>query len=89
MEWVCNICSSGIKYTENEIQKHILMAHKVSEMYKCPMCQFENKDDNPKIFEEHYKFKHPSVAVKCLRVYEKVSEYYFYLLQSLLFNKNK
>lgn len=49
------------------------MAHKVSNMFKCPMCQFEHKDDNANIFEEHYKLQHPSVAVKCLRVFEKVS----------------
>jgi len=49
------------------------MAHKVSNMFKCPMCPFEHKDDNASVFEEHYKLEHPSVAVKCLRVFEKVS----------------
>jgi len=49
------------------------MAHKVSSMFKCPMCHFEYKDDSPNIFKEHYKLQHPSVAVKCLRVFEKVS----------------
>ncbi|KAL4143321.1 hypothetical protein QTP88_005667 [Uroleucon formosanum] len=72
-QWVCNICSSGLRYTENEITSHIFMAHKVSNMFKCPMCQFEHKDDNANIFEEHYKLQHPSVAVKCLRVFEKIS----------------
>lgn len=71
-QWVCNICSNGLRYTENEITSHILMAHKVSNMFKCPMCQFEHEDDNANIFEEHYKLQHPSVAVKCLRVFEKV-----------------
>jgi len=72
-QWVCNICSSGLRYTEHEITSHIVMAHKVSNMFKCPMCPFEHKDDNASIFEEHYKLEHPSVAVKCLRVFEKVS----------------
>lgn len=60
------------------------MAHKVSNMFKCPMCQFEHKDDNPNIFEEHYKLQHPSVAVKCLRVFEKVSVdfWLFYLVHN-------
>jgi len=35
-------------------------------MFKCPMCQFENKDDNSTIFKEHYESKHPLVAVQCL-----------------------
>uniref|UniRef100_A0A2H8TXZ9 Zinc finger and BTB domain-containing protein 6 n=1 Tax=Melanaphis sacchari TaxID=742174 RepID=A0A2H8TXZ9_9HEMI len=73
-QWVCNICSTGLRYTENEITSHIFMAHKVSSMYKCPMCQFENKDDNASTFEEHYKLKHPSVAVKCLRVFEMITD---------------
>jgi len=75
-QWVCNICSTGLRYTENEITSHILMAHKVSNMYKCPMCQFEHNDDNANVFEEHYKSQHPSVAVKCLRVFEKVSVHF-------------
>jgi hypothetical protein len=37
------------------------------------MCQFENNDDDARVFEHHYKLNHPSVAVKCLRVFEKVS----------------
>lgn len=72
-QWICNICSSGIKYTENEITSHIFMAHNVSNMFKCPMCSFEHKDDSTKVFEEHYKLNHPSVAVKSLKVFEKVS----------------
>ncbi|CAI6364719.1 unnamed protein product [Macrosiphum euphorbiae] len=73
-QWICNICSNGLRYTENEITSHILMAHKVSNMFKCPMCQFEHEDDNANIFEEHYRLQHPSVAVKCLRVFEKISD---------------
>ncbi|CAH1712108.1 unnamed protein product [Aphis gossypii] len=73
-QWICNICSTGLRYTENEITSHILMAHNISNMFKCPMCQFENKDDNPSIFEEHYKSEHPSVAVQCLRVFEMISD---------------
>eukprot|EP00102_Acyrthosiphon_pisum_P022313 XP_016659523.1 PREDICTED: uncharacterized protein LOC100573806 [Acyrthosiphon pisum] len=73
-QWVCNICSNGLRYTENEITSHILMAHKVSNMFKCPLCQFEHKDDNANIFKEHYKLQHPSVAVKSLRVFEKISD---------------
>jgi len=72
-EWICNICCSGIRYTENEITSHIIIAHNISNMFKCPMCQFEHKDDDIKVFEEHYKLEHPSVAVKSLRVFEKVS----------------
>ncbi|XP_026811622.1 uncharacterized protein LOC113552843 isoform X4 [Rhopalosiphum maidis] len=72
--WVCNICSTGMRYTENEITSHILIAHKVTNMFKCPMCQFENKDDNASTFEEHYKSQHPSVAVKCLRVFEMITD---------------
>lgn len=72
-QWICNICSNGIKYTELEITSHIFQVHKVSHMFKCPMCQFENSDDNAKVFEKHYKLNHPSVAVKCLRVFEEVS----------------
>jgi len=37
------------------------------------MCQFENDDNNTKVFKDHYKNKHPSVAVKYLTVFEKVS----------------
>lgn len=72
-QWVCNICSSGVKYTENEIISHIFVAHKVTKKFKCPMCSFEHIQDDSKIFEEHYKLTHPSVAVKCLKVYDKVS----------------
>lgn len=78
--WVCNICSTGMRYTENEITSHILIAHKVTNMFKCPMCQFENKDDNASIFEEHYKSQHPSVAVKCLRVFEMVCIHFILFL---------
>lgn len=51
------------------------MAHNVSNMFKCPMCKFEHNDDNDKVFEDHYKLNHPSVAVKCLKVFERVSIY--------------
>lgn len=71
-EWICNICSSGTKLTEYEIKSHILIVHGLSCMFKCPMCQFEHHDDNTKVFEEHFKTKHNSVALKCLKVYEKV-----------------
>lgn len=71
--WICNMCCSGIKYTENEIRSHIFLVHKVTKMFKCPMCQYERSDDNAQKFEEHYKLNHPSVAVKCLKVCEKVS----------------
>jgi len=71
-QWVCNICSNGLRYTENQVKSHINMIHKVSSMFKCSMCQFESKDDNPNIFEEHYKLQHPNVPFKCLRVFEKV-----------------
>lgn len=53
------------------------MAHNVSNLFKCPMCQFEHQDDDIKVFEEHYKLEHPSVAVKSLRVFKKVSMVYF------------
>lgn len=72
-EWICNICSNGVKYTKNEIISHVHIAHNVSSMFKCPMCRFEHSDDNAKVFEEHYKLQHPSVAVKFLRVFEKVN----------------
>lgn len=72
-QWVCNICSLSTKYTESEVKSHIFMAHKVTNKFKCPMCSFEHITDNSKVFEEHYKLKHPSVAVKCLKVYDKVS----------------
>lgn len=72
-QWICNLCSSGIKYTESEITSHIFMAHNVSNMFKCPMCKFEHNEDNFKVFEDHYKLKHPSVAVKFLKVFERVS----------------
>ncbi|XP_025411013.1 uncharacterized protein LOC112683957 isoform X4 [Sipha flava] len=73
-QWICNMCSFGIKYTLNEITSHIFKVHKVSCMFKCPMCQFENNDDDARVFEHHYKLNHPSVAVKCLRVFEKVTD---------------
>jgi len=72
-QWVCNICSNSLIYTENEIKSHIFMAHEVSNMFKCPMCQFEHENDNANIFKEHFKLQHPTVAVKCLKVFEKVS----------------
>lgn len=62
-----------MKYTENEITSHIFTAHNVSNIYKCPMCEFEHSDDDHKIFEEHYKLNHPSVAVQWFKVFEKVS----------------
>lgn len=37
------------------------------------MCPFEHDSNDSKVFEEHYRIKHPSVAVKCLTVCEKVS----------------
>jgi len=49
------------------------MAHGISDLFKCPMCQFEHNDDDPEVFKEHYKLEHPSVAMKSLRVFEKVS----------------
>lgn len=72
-EWVCNMCTSGIIYTENDVRAHVSVVHKMSCMFKCPMCLFEHNDDNAKIFEDHFKSKHPSVAVKISRIYEKVS----------------
>lgn len=72
-QWICNLCSSSTKYTENEIKSHIFITHKVSNMFKCPMCQFNSKNDDAKIFEHHYKLNHPHVAAKCLKVFDKVS----------------
>lgn len=86
-QWVCNICSSSIKYTENEITSHIFMAHNVSNMFKCPMCPFSYKNDDTKIFEDHYKLNHPHVAAKCLKVFDKVSAI-FYIISNKRYKLN-
>ncbi|XP_050525201.1 uncharacterized protein LOC126896453 isoform X2 [Daktulosphaira vitifoliae] len=88
-EWICNICSSGTKLTEYEIKSHILIVHGLSNMFKCPLCQFEHNDDNTKVFEEHFKTKHNSVAIKCLKVYEKICEDQLVNSQCLLENNQE
>jgi len=57
---------------------HFVMAHKLSNMFECHLCQFEHKD--AKIFEEHYKLQHPLVTVKCLKAFEKVSVHFLLFL---------
>lgn len=73
IQWTCNMCTSRLQFTDDEIMSHIVMLHQQSKMFKCPMCQFEHNDDSIKIFEEHFKHSHPSVAAKCMKVYEKVN----------------
>lgn len=76
-EWICNMCTSNAVYTENDIKTHIKLVHNVSNMFKCPMCVFEHNDDNTIVFEHHFKFNHPSVAVKLTKVFDKVSVFLF------------
>lgn len=72
-QWKCNMCSSTLKFTDSEIMSHIIAIHQQSKMFKCPMCPFEHINDTIQVFEEHFKYKHPSVAAKCMKVYDIVS----------------
>lgn len=73
-KWVCSLCSSGIKYTENELTSHILLVHNALYTLKCIICEFQHNDDNDIVFQEHFKSQHPSVVVgERLRTLEKVS----------------
>lgn len=55
------------------------MVHKLSNMFKCPLCQFEHKYEDYIIFKEHYKLKHPFVATKYITVFEKVSVHFKFI----------
>lgn len=65
------------------MNSHIYIVHKLSKMFKCPMCQFEHDEGSSKIFEDHYRVEHPSVAVKFLTVFEKVSLLLFFKYKTI------
>ncbi|VVC35861.1 Zinc finger C2H2-type,Zinc finger, RING/FYVE/PHD-type [Cinara cedri] len=73
-QWICNLCTSSIKYTEREIISHLFLAHNATKMYRCPMCSFEQNDDNAQKFEEHFKAQHPNIAYKSQKVCDKVTD---------------
>jgi len=64
VEWKCNICMSSIKFTIAQIAAHLLIVHKISIIFKCLIC--EDKYNNYEAFEQHFKFKHPSMELKYL-----------------------
>ncbi|XP_026818941.1 uncharacterized protein LOC113557562 [Rhopalosiphum maidis] len=71
-EWICKLCTLGVKYTLTEMAKHLLTVHKISNMFKCSICLYNHSDYE--VFKKHFKLNHPSLPVKHLNVhFDKVS----------------
>ena len=70
--WKCNLCKGNPVMSEDLIKSHCSSCHRVSQQYKCCLCNFA--DDEKNEVNKHMHEKHESVSQVVVAIYKEVIE---------------